>query len=75
MDKDKVMFALKVIDHAQQEVWNLHHFVRQYSETLAEKLWEQSIQIESALVKLNDELMGKNGYFDSMVDSTKENKQ
>ena len=61
----RIISALNVINTAQQEVWNLHHQVKTYDEQLGMRLWEQSLQIESALLKLNELLLGGSGYYEN----------
>lgn len=41
--------AIMVIDHAQQEIWSLHHKVKEYDEELGMKIWEWTLQIEYAV--------------------------
>lgn len=64
MNKEKIIYAMKVMDAAQQEVWLLHHKVKQYDEPLAMKIWEQTLQLEHGLLVLNEEILDKPSYFD-----------
>lgn len=65
MDLQKVRQAMAVINQAQQAVWNLHHAFKQYDEPKAIELWKQSLQIEHALLVLNEEVLGGRGYFET----------
>lgn len=64
MIDDKLKQPLDVINAMQQEIWNLHHKVKQYDGHLAVKFWECSLQIESALLKINEDVLGNKGYYD-----------
>lgn len=60
--EDQIAKALMVINHAQNQIWELHHHVKQYNEALAMEIWNQSLQIEHALIELNEALYGKREY-------------
>lgn len=62
---DKAREAMNIINHAQQQMWNLHHKVKQYDEPLAMKIWEQSLQIEHALLVLNEEIFAGKGHWEN----------
>jgi hypothetical protein len=63
--KEKLIPPLNVINDAQQRVWTLHHAVKQYNEELAMQLWECSLQIESALLKINESVFEDVGYYEN----------
>jgi hypothetical protein len=43
-----------VIDHAQEQLWLLHHKVKEYDEELGMKIWEWTLQIEQAVRVLRE---------------------
>lgn len=63
--KDLLIKPLNVINTAQQKVWDLHHKVKQYDEKLADEFWQCSLQIESALLKINENIYGGSGYWEN----------
>ena len=62
--KEKIIQAMGVINFSQQQIWNLHHEVNQYDKDLGEKIWAQTLQIEHALLILNEEILGGHGFFE-----------
>lgn len=50
----KELNPIDVIDYAQEQIWNLHHKVKEYDEELGMKIWEWTLQIEHAVGKLRD---------------------
>lgn len=55
---------LDVINAVQSDMWEKHHRVKAINETLANYIWECSLQIEHALGQINQKLLGKPGYYD-----------
>lgn len=65
MNKDEqILTALRAINVSQKHLWNLHHLVKEHDEKLAMQVWEQTLQIEHALLELNEALYGKREYFE-----------
>ena len=62
---DKATHAMNVINDAQQRIWELHHAVRKLDEKLGNDIWECTLQIESALGKLNEEMFAGSGYWEN----------
>ena len=56
---------MNVINSQQQHLWKLSHQIRLISEDLGDKVWESSLQIESALLKLNEEIFGNKSYYEN----------
>jgi hypothetical protein len=51
---DGIKRAIEVIDHAQEQLWLLHHKVKEYDEELGMKIWEWTLQIEQAVRVLRE---------------------
>jgi hypothetical protein len=64
MNFEKIKQAMAVINSAQGNVWLLHHKVKASDEDTGTKLWECSLQIEHALLVLNEEILKGAGYFE-----------
>jgi hypothetical protein len=68
---DKATQAMNTINDAQQKIWELHHAVRHVIEQLkddkfnklADDIWAQTLQIEHALLVLNEEIFAGESYW------------
>lgn len=64
MNKAKVTEAMSVINGSQNRLWSLSHETRLHDKKLGEAIWEQTLQIEHALLVLNEEVLGGESYFE-----------
>jgi len=64
-EKTKLRKELDVINYAQEVLWKIHHSVKNDNEELGMKIWQMSLQIESALLHINEELLGGSGYYEN----------
>ena len=62
IQSNQISSAINVINNAQTIIWELHHTVKAYDDEIGVKIWEQTLQIEHALLELNDALYGKREY-------------
>jgi len=60
----EIIEALNIINNAQQSLWELSHKARKLDDELGHELWMLSLQIESALLHIN-ESNGKEGYWEN----------
>lgn len=54
MTKEELLFAIDVIDNAQQQIWELHHKVKEYNEELGMEVWLQTLQIEHGINRIRE---------------------
>lgn len=62
---DKARIAMSIINSAQNRIWDLHHKVKEFDEKLGMEIWEQTLQIEHALLVLNEEIFAGKGYWEN----------
>lgn len=60
---DTLKKELDVIDNAQRALWKLSHLIKRDNEYFGEQVWQLSLQIESALLHINQEIYGKDEYW------------
>jgi hypothetical protein len=64
MNLPKVKEAMSVINASQLKLWKLQHKVKKYNEVLSEEIWYETLQIEHALLILNEEILGGESYLE-----------